>query len=124
VEADREVSLGTGGTCPITGGDYGIGVYYGLDGAIEEQVYVELGLDKGLDVCEEATIDAGATVGIIANQADGSTADEGVSFVQLSLGTTVLDMINASVNYVIETDDAVLAVDEDLFFSVGTGIEF
>lgn len=123
-EADREISLSAGGVCPVTGADLNLGVFYGLDGAIDEQVYIQLDAGKGTDVCDEATLEGGITAGFIANQADGSTADEGVSYVQLSLGTTIMDLVTASVNYVIETDDAVLVVDEDLFFSVGAGIEF
>jgi len=138
--ADREINLGL--DLDATGSPY-LSVNVGVDGAIEEAVYIEAGASHSLEVADEMNLDLGVAVGyqVQADTDDTSTvavvapgqlliaevatpqADDGLSHVTLTAGTAI-DMFNVSVAYVIETDDDVLVVDDEFFATIGIGGEF
>ncbi len=118
LEADREPSIKfTGGTDDI---GVVLGVYYGVDGLIKDTLYVELGLSTGVDLAENVALGLSATLGY----ADIDEGESGFGHLTLgaSLGVTIPEIekdVTLGVGYVVETDDAVLEVDEDLLFTVG-----
>lgn len=96
-------------------------VAYGVDGGIEDSLYLELGLGTGLDVAENVAVGLSAALGYV----DPDEGESGFSHLTLGLGVDVAipetdRSISASVNYVVETDEDVLVVDEDFFFVIGT----
>ena len=119
--SDRELSL----SMAVPGGlplDPAIAVFLGVDGGIDGDLYVELTGGHSLALSDSMAIDIGATLGYVADSDDGET---GLSHLTLSAGTgfdTGLGAIEVGVSYVVETDDSVLAVDEDLFFTIGLAL--
>jgi hypothetical protein len=121
--ADREVGI----VAAYSGGTIlqpSLGVYLGIDGDIDEQVYLELTSGYTVALSEDLSLDLGATLGYIA---DGGLAngETGLSHLTLSAGTGVetgFGTANIGVSYIVETDDKVLTVDEDLFLTVGIAL--
>jgi hypothetical protein len=120
-ESDRELSL----SMAVPGGlplDPAIAVFLGVDGALDGDLYVELTGGHSLALSDSMAIDIGATLGYVADTDGGET---GLSHLTLSAGTgfdTGLGAIDVGVSYVVETDDSVLAVDEDLFVTIGLAL--
>jgi hypothetical protein len=117
-EADREVGLAS----EYETDDYTLSalVAFGLEGPfLDEGLYFELGAETS----RELTKDVEATAGVVAGyEAGDNVANTGVSHVTLSLGISH-GIFAASVNYIVETDEDVLAVDEDFFASLGVAID-
>ena len=120
-DSDRELSL----SMAVPGGlplDPAIAVFLGVDGGIDGDLYVELTGGHSLALSDSMAIDIGATLGYVADSDGGET---GLSHLTLSAGTgfdTGLGAIAVGVSYVVETDDSVLAVDEDLFVTIGLAL--
>ena len=112
-EADREPYLSLGF------GDASLLVAYGISGAIDKVLYLELGYGLTIPVSEEIGIDVGAALGYV----DPDEGESGFSHLTLSAGTSVAlgdYPLNVGLTYIVETDDDVLLVDEDIYFTVGT----
>jgi hypothetical protein len=121
--ADREVGI----VAACSGGTIlqpSLGVYLGIDGGIDEQVYLELTSGYTVALSEDLSLDLGATLGYIADR-DLANGETGLSHLTLSAGTGVetgFGTANIGVSYIVETDDKVLPVDEDLFLTVGIAL--
>ena len=118
-DADREINLGL--DLDAVGSPY-LSVNIGVDGAIDEAVYIEAGASHAVEVTDSASLDLGVAVGYQV-QADGAAADDGVSHVTLTAGTAI-GPFGLGVAYVVETDDEVLLVDEEVFGTISFGGEF
>ncbi len=118
IEADREpyISFGTS----AAGVDLSLGLFYGIDGGIKDTLYAELGAETGMDVAENVALGVSAKLGYV----DPDEGKDGFSHLTLgaSLGLTIPEIekeVSLGVAYVVETDEDVLAVDEDLLFTIG-----
>jgi uncharacterized protein (TIGR02001 family) len=114
-KADREPYLSLGF------GDASLLVAYGIDGAVNNSLYLELGYGMTLDLAENLGLDLGAALGYV----DPDEGDSGFSHLTLTAGTSIAipetdNALSVGVTYIYETDDSVLVVDEDLYFTVGT----
>jgi len=117
LEADRELSVSFG--FDDLPGSPSVGVHYGIEGPfLDEGLYIELGAGHSVNLTEANALDLGVTVGY---EAGDNFAENGFSHVLLSAGTDV-GPAAVSINYVVETDEDVLAVDEEFFISVGVGL--
>jgi len=94
---------------------------YGVDGGIEDSFYGELGLGLSLLSEDNVSVSASAALGYV----DPDSGESGFSHLTLGLGVDLAipesdRSVSASVNYVVETDEDVLVIDEEVFFVVGT----
>lgn len=90
-----------------------LGVYWGVDGAIDEQVYLEGNIGHEEDIGSDVTLFAGSTVGVVFQGQENKDADDGFSYAAFDAGVGY-GMARASVTVYLETDDKVLTVDEDV----------
>ena len=114
-EADSEPYLALGF------GDASLLVAYGIRGAIDKTLYLELGYGASVAVAENVSVDLGAALGYV----DPDEGESGFSHLTLTAGTELgIPETDYSVAlglaYVVETDDDVLVVDEDFYFTIGT----
>ena len=112
LEADREVSLSAGLDLPLAPS---IGVYYGLDGGIEENIYVEAGVGHDLDLAEGVGLSLGATVGYL----EPDIGESGFHHYTVS-ATLGYGFVSAGVKYVGQIDDEVLTDDQYDVEVIGT----
>jgi hypothetical protein len=97
-----------------------LGVYYGLDGAIDKALYAELGLGHTLEnVAEGINLILGGTLGYL----EPDEGDSGLSAATLSAGLGVGPAV-LKVTYVIETDEDVLGIDEEVVGTLGLSKTF
>ena len=122
-ETDREVGLklALNTNCALDNAlSPTLAVYYGLDGAIDSSLYSELGLGHEFaDVAEGVSLSLGGTLGYL----EPDEGDSGLSNATLSAGLKV-GVASLKVTYVIETDDDVLAVDEEVIGTLGLSKTF
>lgn len=116
-EADREVGLSLGLDTLFSPSFF---VGYGIEGPfLEDGIYLELsgGYDYELED-SGVTLNAGAALGY---EAGDNFEENGFSHLTLSVGGSY-GYGTLSLNYVVETDNDVLAVDEDFYVSFGVSI--
>ena len=137
-DADREVSLSAGVAAGVI--DLGAGFHYGVDGAIQDSLYVELSAGTGIDLTEEVALDLGATVSYMSPDEgeDGFshfTASLGLSYAAISVGVTYIGQIDDDVLpdmvAAVPADamgeggvDGALGYDVEVVGTVGVGVEF
>ncbi len=102
-EADREFSLGAS-LDTILGPS--VTAYYGVDGGLEESLYVEGGVGHSVDLSEEVALDLGALVGY----SSPDVGEDGFSHYSVSAGVSY-SYVSASVAYIGQIDDDVLTDD-------------
>lgn len=118
-EADREPYISfSAADLPV---DLSLGIYYGVGGLIKDSLYLELGLGYGMDLAENLGLSLSAALGY----SDPDEGDSGFSHLTLGAGLDIAIpeseyVVTVGLAYVVETDDKVLAVDEDFYFTVGT----
>lgn len=122
-EADREFSLSAGLDALLAPT---IAVYYGVDGAIEEALYVEAAVGHELALSENASVGIGATLAYLSPD----QGDSGFSHFTASLAASY-GVVSASLTYVGQLDDDVLPdvddggpYDVDLYATIGVSHEF
>ena len=99
-DADREILLSTSLDVPLAPT---LDIYYGVDGAIKEALYVELGFGHTLAVTEEVSCDLSATLAYL-DPKDGESG-----FSHANLGAAVgYKMFSLGVTYIAQLDDEVL----------------
>ncbi|MDF3128968.1 hypothetical protein P0Y35_07155 [Kiritimatiellaeota bacterium B1221] len=118
-DADREPYISFGGAAG--GVDIGLGIYYGIGGAIEDSLYLELGLGYGVDLAENLGLGLGAALGYL----DPDEGESGFSHLTLNAGLDVAIpeseyVVTVGLTYIVETDDEVQEVEEDFYFTIGT----
>lgn len=116
LEADRELYASIGLDAILAPSLF---VGYGLEGPfLDEGIYLELSAGHDLELSEEVALSLGAALGY---EAGDNFAENGFSHLTLSVGSG-FGPFSFSLNYVVETDDEVLVVDEDFFFTVGASL--
>ena len=119
-QSDRAIKL-SASLAPIA--NPSVTLYYALAGAIEEDLYGEISISEDIYKSKDLTIGIAAIGGYI----DPKIGEQGWRHGTLAL-TGGFGNVSASVNYVFETDEEVLDLDEDedeqLWVTVGTGYTF
>jgi uncharacterized protein (TIGR02001 family) len=117
-DADREpyLSLGT----DVEGVELGLLVAYGIDGAIDKALYLELSAGTSLDLAENISLGLGAALGYL----DPDEGESGFSHLTLSAGTDIGipetdQSISIGISYVVETDEDVQPVDTEFYGTIG-----
>lgn len=105
-KADREIGLGFGYDFDLF--EVGLGLYYGLDGGIDKDLYAEFSVGTSFEVADGVALDLGAAVGYL-NPDEG---DSGFSAYSLTAGLSY-GIFGASVTYYGQIDDDVLPDVED-----------
>jgi len=105
-DADREFGLGFGYDFDYF--DVGLGLYYGVGGAIDKDFYAEFNVGTAYDLPEGVVLDLGAGIGYL-NPDEG---ESGFSGYTLSAGLSY-GILGASVTYYGQVDDDVLVDVED-----------
>jgi uncharacterized protein (TIGR02001 family) len=106
------------GATPALEADREVSVTLSADAPLSPSLFVGYGLEHDLDVTEDLAVSLGAALGY---EAGDNFAENGFSHLTLSLGTGY-GPFSFSLNYVVETDDDVLAVDEDFYFTIGASL--
>ncbi len=101
--SDREVSLSVGLDLPLAPA---VGLYYGLDGAIEEQFYADLSVGHDLELAEGVGLSLGGLISYIV-QGDNATADDGLNQYEVSASLSY-EFVSLGVKYIGQLDDDVL----------------
>ena len=117
LEADREIGLTLGADTLFSPSLF---AGFGLEGPfLDEGIYLELsgGYDYELEN-SGVILNAGAALGY---EAGDNVVETGFSHLTLSVGAAY-SIGTLSLNYVVETDDEVLLVDEDFYVSFGVAI--
>lgn len=98
-----------------------LGIYHGVGGAIVNNNYYELGLKQEVFAHSGFSAGLGAVLGYI----DSETGEDGFSHLTLS-AAAAYNILTASVNYVVETDDTVndLTNQQPFFVMAGTSFTF
>jgi uncharacterized protein (TIGR02001 family) len=105
-DADRE--LGVGAAVCLAGIDLGAGLYYGVDGGIDQSLYAEISAGKGFCLTDELGLNIGTTLSYLSPD-EGSA---GFSHFTASLGLSYA-LFKAGVTYIGQIDDDVLPDVED-----------
>jgi hypothetical protein len=122
-DADREIGASLGLDLPLAPF---VGAYYGLDGAIDGNLYVDFGIGQDFELADGVGLSLGALVGYLS-------PDEGEDgFKQYELSASLsYDFISAGVTYVGQLDDEVLVdvedggkYDADVVGVIGVGFDF
>ena len=119
VEADRELNAEFAFDAMLSPT---IGLYYGLDGGIEEQVFCELSLEHEAELNNDLSLILGAGSGFLF-ASEESGGEDGISFAKVSAGLSY-GIVSADLTYYFETDEDVLVIDTDLIARVGVSGSF
>lgn len=115
-ESDKELQLGLNLDTILQPTAF-LGV--GLDGPfLDKGIHLALGASHELAVSEMVSLNGGAT---LAFELGDNVPKSGVSFLQLALGASY-DVVGVSLNYIFETDEEVLTVDENFYVAFSVGI--
>ena len=119
-KSEREVNLTIAGEVPL---NPTLKVNYGVDGAIESDVYTELELSEEIFSNEDFRAGLGFTVAHIQPEDEAKQAGFHHALVSLSAG---YQWVNLSANYFIETDKDVNSYkeNEEFFATIGTDTAF
>jgi hypothetical protein len=112
IDADREISLSFGLDTILAPS---LGIFYGLDGGIEENFYAEAGVGHDVALTEEVGLSLGALIGYL----DPKEGDSG--FHQYALSASLsYEFVSLGVTYYGQVDDDVLTDDAYDVEVVGT----
>lgn len=108
-DADREFGLNFGFDCPL---NPSLGVYYGVDGSIEDNLYADLSVGTDISITEDLSIDLSALVGYL----DPDAGPDGFSHYEVTAGLGILDWLSIDATYIDTIDDDVLGAAYDTEF--------
>ncbi len=124
-EAEREVSISFSVDTFLSPS---LSVNYGTDGAVQENMYMELGLAHGFEVSDELSMELALALGYFDPDAEG--ADSGLSHCTVTLGASY-KIMSFSLTYVNQIDDDVLpdvedggGYDVEVYGMIGVGFEY
>lgn len=117
-DADRELGVEFG--TEVAGLDLGLGIFYGIDGGIDSNLYLGFTVGYGLDLAENLSLGLGAELGYL----DPDEGESGFSHLTLSASLDIVIPeiefpLSVGISYVYETDEDVLEVKEDFIFTIG-----
>ena len=118
-DADREIGVALGLDAMVS--PY-IAAYYGLDGGIDKDIYLELGVGYETEIADDLFLGLGALVGYLSPD----EGDSGFHQYELSASLTY-DFITAGVTYYGQIDDDVLtdnAYDVEVVGTLGVAYTF
>lgn len=119
LDADREISLSLGLDTVLAPS---LGIYYGLDGGIEENVYLEAGIGHDVAINEDVGLSLGAVIGYL----DPKEGESG--FHQYALSASLsYQFVSLGVTYYGQVDDDVLtdeAYDVEVVGTLGLSHSF
>jgi uncharacterized protein (TIGR02001 family) len=123
-DADRELGVSAG--VGVAGVDLGAGVFYGVDGGIEDSLYLELSAGSSFELSDRVGLDLGATVGYMSPD----EGEDGFSHYTASVGLNCA-AVSAGVTYIGQIDDDVLpdvedggSYDAEVVGTIGASIDF
>lgn len=125
--ADREVALGVGKAIGETGLYPSLTLNYGLDGAVENNWYIQGGLDYSKALTEALTLSAGVKAAYLVSDTGNDGFNDATAKVGLSYALTKNWALNSSLNYVAQLDDDVLtdeAYDKSVYAMLGVSCNF
>ena len=125
--ADREVALAVGKTIGETGLYPSLTINYGLDGAVENNWYIQGGLDYSKALTEALTFSTGVKVAYLVSDTGKDGFNDATAKVGLSYALTKNWALNSSLNYVAQLDDEVLtdeAYDKSVYAMLGVSCNF
>lgn len=105
-DADREFGLGVGLDLPLAPS---FGLYYGVDGGIEDSLYADFSVGQDIELSEDIGISLGALVGYM----DIDEGESGFSHYEVSAGLGLTEWLSIDVTYIGQIDDDVLVDVED-----------
>ncbi len=129
-DADREISLGAAVDVLLSPS---IDIYYGLDGVVDNVLYIEMGAGHSIAITDDITCDLGLVVAYI----DPDEGKSGFSHANVS-ASVAYKIFSAGITYISQLDDkvlpdatfdengdlATLGYDENLIFTVGISGRF
>lgn len=121
LDADREISLSFGLDTVLAPS---LGIFYGLDGGIEEDFYAELSVGHDIALSEDLGLSLGALIGYKDPGADGT--ESGLHQYALSAGLSY-EFVSLGVTYYGQADDDVLtdeAYDVEVVGTLGLSHSF
>ena len=129
LDHDREFGLTVAKEVADTGVTPGLGVYYGVDGGIEDNVYVEGTLDYGMALTEALSLSLGGAVGYLEDDGGPDGFSHASGTIGLGYALSEAAEIHCSLTYVGQLDDDVLpdgkeAYDVDTYGLVGISYAF
>ena len=104
-KADREVGLDFGYDLGVA--EVGLGVFYGLDGEIKKDLYLELSVGTSYEIIDGLELELGAALGYLSPD----EGDSGFSAYSVTAGMSY-GLVGASVTYFGQIDDEVLTDDD------------
>jgi hypothetical protein len=119
LDADREISLSLGLDTILAPS---LGIYYGLDGGIEENVYLEAGVGHDVAINEDVGLSLGALIGYL----DPKEGEDGFHQYALSAALSY-QFVSLGVTYYGQVDDDVLtdeAYDVEVVGTLGLSHSF
>lgn len=123
IDADRELSLGASFNVLLSPS---LTIYYGMDGGIQKNVYVEAGVSHDIELNEKVTLGLEAALGYLSPD----EGEDGLTHYTVSAGLSY-DKFSASVTYVGQGDDDVLpdvddggTYDVKVFGTIGVAYDF
>lgn len=119
IEADRELNAEFAFDAML---NPTLGVFVGLDGGIEEQIFCELSFEHEAELNDDLALILGAGTGFLF-ASDESGRDDGISFAKVSAGLAY-GLMSADLTYYFETDEDVQVIDTDLIARVGLSGSF
>lgn len=126
-DADREVTFSAGKALGETGLYPSLAVNYGLDGAIQNNWYIQSGLDYSRKLTDALTLSTGVKVAYLVSDTGKNGFNDATAKVGLSYALTEHWSVNGSLNYVAQLDDEVLTdavYDKKAFATLGLACNF
>ena len=101
-----------------------LSIFRGLHGAVEENTYVEFSLNEDLLDLNQLSVSLGFVAGYI-DMASAGKDEDGFTHGMISLGASY-QIIDASFNWIIETDDRLndLSGQKDFYAQISSGFSF
>ncbi len=126
-DADREVAFCVGKAIGETGFYPSLTINYGLDGAVENNWYVQGGVDYTKALTEALTLSAGVKAAYLISDTGNDGFNDATAKIGLGYALTKNWSLNGSVNYVAQLDDEVLTdavYDKNAFATLGLACNF
>lgn len=112
-ESDKEVAFSVGKAVGETGLYPTIVANYGVGGLLEQNWYIQSGLDYSLSLTDALSLSAASKVGYLVRDAGTDGFNDLTSKIGLCYALTENWSLSGSLNYVVQLDDDVL-LDEDV----------
>lgn len=115
---DREIEFTAAMDLPL---NPSLSAFVGIEGERDNSEYYEFSLNEDVLRMQKLSLSVGGNVGYL----DSDEGEDGFTHAMITLGAGY-EILNASLNWIIETDDEVNELDgqEDFYLQVGSGYSF